>query len=278
MEEEVEFEGFDPAQERKRRPEVKHKTFILRAKKTRIENMNLADPCESDADVSVPTAAPFDMTCDVFAPYGEEEASVAHKYPQYLMHVVPTPEDDSDDDDDGSAKFRIRKEGSRRGKPVIEDTHGHTYNYHRTSKTGYLNFQCIKRQYGGKNNCPATLRVDNFEGGDEEMKVRQTGRPHNHDANYDNSIRKAINIELKKQCIKYPRTKSSDIVNKVLSESLDFKNYYNSCGRMAKTKSMCRTIQRVRRVHAPPIVPDLDSEMDIDWIEDQLYDYNKRNM
>ena len=60
---------------------------------------------------------------------------------------------------------------------MIEDTHGHTYNYQRTGKSGYKNFQCIKRQKNGKDkNCPATLRVDNFEGGDEEMKVRQTGK------------------------------------------------------------------------------------------------------
>ena len=150
VEEEVEFEGFDPVKELKRRPEVKHKTFILKARKAIIDEMSLSDPCESNPDVSVPTAAPFDMTCNVFEPYREEEAPIACEYPQNLMHVLPTLEEDSDDDDDDTVKFRIRKEGTRLGKPVIEDTHGHTYNYHRTGKTGYFNFQCIKRQKGGK--------------------------------------------------------------------------------------------------------------------------------
>ena len=267
VEEEVEFEGFDPVKELKRRPEVKHKTFILKARKAIIDEMNLSDPCESNPDVSVPTAAPFDMTCDVFEPYREEEAPIACEYPQNLMHVLPTLEEDSDDSDDDTVKFRIRKEGTRAGNPVIEDSHGHTYNYQRTGKSGYCNFQCIKRQKNGKNNCCATLRVDNFEGGDEEMKVRQTGRPHNHDSNYSNMIRKDINFQLKRQSTEYPRTKSSDIVYKVLSENSDFQNYYDSSGRLPKTKSMCRTIQRERRLNAAPIITSLDFEMDIKWIE-----------
>ena len=58
-----------------------------------------------------------------------------------------------------------------------------------------MNFQCIKRQYRGKNNCPATLRVDNIELGEDEMVVKQTGKPHNHDQNYANIIRKDLNVE-----------------------------------------------------------------------------------
>ena len=150
VEEEVEFEGFDPVKELKRRPELQHKTFLLKARKAIIDEMSLSDPCHSNPDVTVPTAAPFDMTCNVFEPYREEEAPIACEYPQNLMHVLPTLEEDSDDDDDDTVKFRIRKEGTRTGNPVIEDTHGHTYNYQRKGKSGYVNFQCIKRQKNGK--------------------------------------------------------------------------------------------------------------------------------
>ena len=80
-------------------------------------------------NVSVLPAAPFDMTCNVFEPYREEETPVACEYPQNLMHLLPSLEEDSDDDDDG-----------------------HTYNYNHTDKTGYFNFQCIKR--------PKTLHIN----------------------------------------------------------------------------------------------------------------------
>ena len=103
-------------------------------------------------NVSVLPPAPFDMTCNIFEPYREEETPFACEYPENLMHLLPSLEEDSDDDDDDSVKFKIRKEGTRLGNPVIEDTHGHTYNYNHTDKTGYFNFQCIKR--------PKTLHIN----------------------------------------------------------------------------------------------------------------------
>ena len=64
VEEEVEFEGFNIL-EVDRRPALNNKTAILKARQAIIDEMVLSDPCSNNPDLSVPTAAPFDMVCDV---------------------------------------------------------------------------------------------------------------------------------------------------------------------------------------------------------------------
>ena len=63
--------------------------------------------------------------------------------------------------------------------------------------------------------------------GAEEMIVKRMGsKIHNHDQDFSNIIRKDLNIELKKQATNYPDTNPMVIVEKVLSENVDFQTFF----------------------------------------------------
>merc|ERR1711874_373392 len=124
------------------------------------------------------------------------------------------------------------------GKTVIEDSHGYTYSYQKSSKANaplfisrFTYWQCIKRQYKGKNNCKSYLKIEKIEEGSRNMIVNRQGghdqsRSHNHIPDFAHQLKKDLNEELKNLAINNVNRQTSDIVDTVLQENKDFKTFF----------------------------------------------------
>ena len=73
------------------------------------------------------------------------------EFPQELMDCIPDPNENKEETSDVIV-YSIREVGTANGKPVIECSNGHTYNFQKFSKEQkqgpypkYRYFQCIQR-------------------------------------------------------------------------------------------------------------------------------------
>ena len=110
---------------------------------------------------------------------GDSASPVSCEFPSDLLHLLPEPMDDLQlGQGADNIRYNIRENGTRKGKDVIEDSHGHTYSYQRKSKgldpPKYTYWLCIKRQGGNTNNCKASLRVEKYHEGQDHMIVKKT--------------------------------------------------------------------------------------------------------
>ena len=196
-----------------------------------------------------------------------------------IVHLIPLNEEDQDDEDaaeDGAEDaeddiiYNLHDKGSRHGNDVIEDSHGHTYNFWRQGKgkfPKYTSFQCIIRNNKDKANCKCYVKIENFHLGEDGWVVHKMYE-HNHDQNYANILRKEINAALAEMAVNFINTPTNLIVEKVLQENAHYKNFYENHSTMSMKKSMFKLVQRARAAYkAPAVSKDPNFKMDKSWVK-----------
>jgi len=102
-----------------------------------------------------------------------------------LLQLIPDPVQISQrtgNDNIDNIIYTIRENGTANGKTCIEDSHGYTYSYQKSTTakaplfiSKWTYWQCIKRQYKGINNCKCYLKIEKFEEGARNMIVQRQG-------------------------------------------------------------------------------------------------------
>ena len=82
----------------------------------------------------IPERAPHEIILDDF-PSDKEDVPADCEFATDFLYLIPDPCDDLEmGSHDDSIKYTIRENATRVGNPVIEDSHGFTYNFQRKSK------------------------------------------------------------------------------------------------------------------------------------------------